>query len=396
MGKKKWLVVVGTLVVLAAAIGIYARVNKVKNSISEPDYSSIGSGYQLDDSQNYWRGIGFRDFTATEDGYYFLTQNMLHLYYFDYATKEAVIACAKPECKHKDNTCNAYMWSTPYIVDNIYYHNGYLYYMKYESGMSVLVRMDTAGNNREDIAKIMPSGQDASTHLVFHGDYAYAYCEYTHYTLDEEYTEIIKRISLKDGSTNNIYEVSGKNITVADVKSYGNRLYFAVQEQVEKRSYNSKTRGLYAYDYDTEKVSLVSDEDISDYCMIGDKNIFAYYVVGQGLYYSDINEQTTQLVIKADKIYDRCNLSYDGNYVYMDNILYQIRTNSRADFDKRCMVLTADGSKVNEISCQNISTLYYGDSRCMFALSEDGNDQYVYIDKKDIENADKWVKFYAK
>lgn len=113
MGKKKWLVVVGTLVVLAAAIGIYARVNKVKNSISEPDYSSIGSGYQLDDSQNYWRGIGFRDFTATEDGYYFLTQNMLHLYYFDYATKEAVIACAKPECKHKDNTCNAYMWSTP-------------------------------------------------------------------------------------------------------------------------------------------------------------------------------------------------------------------------------------------------------------------------------------------
>jgi len=242
----------------------------------------------------------------------------------------------------------------------------------------------------------MPSGQDASTHLVFHGDYAYAYCEYTHYTLDEEYTEIIKRISLKDGSTNNIYEVSGKNITVADVKSYGNRLYFAVQEQVEKRSYNSKTRGLYAYDYDTEKVSLVSDEDISDYCMIGDKNIFAYYVVGQGLYYSDINEQTTQLVIKADKIYDRCNLSYDGNYVYMDNILYQIRTNSRADFDKRCMVLTADGSKVNEISCQNISTLYYGDSRCMFALSEDGNDQYAYIDKKDIENADKWVKFYAK
>ena len=53
MGKKKWLVVVGTLVVLAAAIGIYASVNKVKNSVSEPDYSSIGSGYQLDDSQNY-------------------------------------------------------------------------------------------------------------------------------------------------------------------------------------------------------------------------------------------------------------------------------------------------------------------------------------------------------
>ena len=57
MGKKKWLVVVGTLVVLAVAIGIYASVNKVKNSVSEPDYSSIGSGYQLDDSQNYWRGL---------------------------------------------------------------------------------------------------------------------------------------------------------------------------------------------------------------------------------------------------------------------------------------------------------------------------------------------------
>lgn len=388
--KKKLIILFSIVVVLLVFVAVYIVTNRIKSEPSEPDYSSISGEYVLDDSQSYWKGVGLHDFTATEDGYYFLTSDMQYLKYFDYDTKEVIIACAKPECNHKSSSCNAYMGSRAYIADNIYYHDGYLYYMKYSGGMSVLVRMDTAGNNSEEITEIMPSGQDSSTKLVFHGDYAYAYYQYVHYTLDEEFTEVIKRISLKDGSTKDIYEISGKNISIANVKSYGDKLYFEVQEQAEKRSYNSKTRGLYTYDYQTGNISLVSDENVSDYCIIPEKNIFAYYVTGQGLYFSDINEQTTQLILKSDKTYDMCSLSYDGKYVYMDNILYQVYYYSYDDRNKKCMVLNTSGEQINEISCDSVMTMYFGDSRCMFAWRDDNSSEYMYIDKKNIENAGTW------
>ena len=395
MNKKKCFIIMGITALLIVIVGIYLNVNRVDNTVSEPDYTSIGSEYQLEDSQNYWSAIGIRDFTATEDGYFFLSTDMDNLMYFDYATKEAVVACAKPECKHKDFMCNAFMWNTPYVIDNIYYHKGYLYYLKYDSGVSVLVRMDSDGSNREEITQVMPSGQDSSTHLVFHGDYAYAYYEYAHYTLNEEYTEVIKRISLKDGSIKNIYEVDGTNITIADVKSYGNKLYFAVWQQVKERSHNSKTLGLYSYDYDTEQIAMISDENISDYCIIGEKGIFAYYVTGQGLYYSDINEHTTKLMIKSDKIYDMCELSYDGNYVFMSNLSYQLNY-SEDDRKKKCMVLSTDGNIIKEIACDNVANIYFGDSRCMFAWSSVNPHKYMYIDKSDIQNADEWISFFGK
>ena len=146
MSKKKKLIILFSIVaVLLVFVAVYIVTNRIKSEPSEPDYSSISGEYVLDDSQSYWKGVGLHDFTATEDGYYFLTSDMQYLKYFDYDTKEVIIACAKPECNHKSSSCNAYMGSRAYIADNIYYHDGYLYYMKYSGGMSVLVRMDTAG-----------------------------------------------------------------------------------------------------------------------------------------------------------------------------------------------------------------------------------------------------------
>lgn len=389
--KKRLVIIIAVVAALTVLVVVYMMTNRIKSTPSEPDYSSIGGQYQLDDSQNYWQGIGLHDFTAAEDGYYYLTSDIEYLRYFDYQTKKSVLVCAKPECDHKMSvTCNAYMGLGLYVPDNIYYYNNSLYYMKYAGGTSILTRMDTDGSNRKEIGEIMPSGQDSSTHLVFHGDYAYAYYLYVHYGLDEEYTEVIKRISLKDGSTKDVFEVKGTNISVADVRSYGDKLYFLVQEQAKKGSTTSKTRGLYTYDYTTEEIKLVSDEDISDYCFITDKDIFAYYVSGSGLYFSDIKAQTTQLMIKADKTYDMCSLSYDGKYIYMNNLYYQVDSYDRDDRDKRCMVLNSSGEMVNEISCEDVRQLYFGDSRCMFAWV-DSTGNYAYIDKNNIETVNTWT-----
>lgn len=71
MNKKKCFIIMGITALLIVIVGIYLNVNRVDNTVSEPDYTSIGSEYQLEDSQNYWSAIGIRDFTATEDGYFF-------------------------------------------------------------------------------------------------------------------------------------------------------------------------------------------------------------------------------------------------------------------------------------------------------------------------------------
>ncbi|MFQ7394480.1 MAG: hypothetical protein ACLRMX_04655 [Lachnospira eligens] len=79
---------------------------------------------------------------------------------------------------------------------------------------------------------------------------------------------------------------------------------------------------------------ISASDGIFQIIVIGNKNIFAYYAVGQDYIIQILMNRQRNWFIKADKIYDRCNL-YIINNVYMDNILYQIRTNSRADFDKR-------------------------------------------------------------
>ena len=221
--------------------------------------------------------------------------------------------------------------------------------------------------------------------------------------MEGEFTEAIKKMSLKDGSSENIYEVIGNNISIGLVKSYGDKLYFAVQEQLEKRSMRSKTKALYSYDYNTKEIKLVAEDDISDYCFIPEKNIFAYYVVGEGLYYADAKEHVMKLVMKSDSLYDRCSMSYDGKYIYMDNITFQNMTRTVEKREYRIIIIDSDGNKINEIECDDtINNIYYGDERCMFAWgSVPKKDEraeyfsgYLYIDKKDIEHADQWESVY--
>ena len=102
------------------------------------------------ESQNYWnpdnhavaKGMG---------GYYFIqtTDGISKIAFFDETTQEAVAVCAKPECTHSDNTCNAYLCdmkqtgSALYLTDTIYCYNGYLYLIQCEGGMGKLVRIQT-------------------------------------------------------------------------------------------------------------------------------------------------------------------------------------------------------------------------------------------------------------
>lgn len=109
-------------------------------------------------------------------GYYFIqtTDGISKIAFFDETTQEAVAVCAKPECTHSDNTCNAYLCdmkqtgSALYLTDTIYCYNGYLYLIQCEGGMGKLVRIHTDGSARETIADLFANTGVSSISLVFH------------------------------------------------------------------------------------------------------------------------------------------------------------------------------------------------------------------------------------
>ena len=147
--KKKMLITCTVVLVTAAVILGFVLKNQVREN---PDKNTVNVAIgQWDttqnESQNYWnpdnhavaKGMG---------GYYFIqtTDGISKIAFFDETTQEAVAVCAKPECTHSDNTCNAYLCdmkqtgSALYLTDTIYCYNGYLYLIQCEGGMGKLVR----------------------------------------------------------------------------------------------------------------------------------------------------------------------------------------------------------------------------------------------------------------
>ena len=190
-------VLVTAAVILGFVLKNQVRENPDKNTVNV----AIGQwGTTQNESQNYWnpdnhavaKGMGGYYFIQTIDG-------ISKIAFFDETTQEAVPVCAKPECTHSDNTCNAYLCdmkqtgSALYLTDTIYCYNGYLYLIQCEGGMGKLVRIHTDGSARETIADLFANTGVSSISLVFHENDVYAYDDTGHAGQEEEAEEVIEK-----------------------------------------------------------------------------------------------------------------------------------------------------------------------------------------------------------
>ncbi len=68
--------------------------------------AQTGGGEEFQKNMHQAQGFGLwlTTFCETEDGFYF---EYGPLYYLEKATMTATVVCAKPDCQHNDNTCNA-------------------------------------------------------------------------------------------------------------------------------------------------------------------------------------------------------------------------------------------------------------------------------------------------
>lgn len=390
---KKVMIPAGFLAVVIIAVVVYVGLHRNKEASAPLDYSGI-KGINLENvPPNYWNTDVIHKIAAAENGYYYITDEDM-LVYFDMDNKDEVPVCARPDCAHNSTSCDACLKGC--VVYNIYYYNGSLYYMPIENGMAKLCRADPDGGSREIIGELLPCDNSSSIHLAFLGDYVYAFDKGTHLGSDVEYTEQIIELSLKDGSRNVVYEVTGKSISVANVKGFGDKVMFTVIEsnKDDKGIIRVKSRGILAYSQSGKNVSQITTEDVNDYYFDDNGETFYYYVNGQGLYKSDINSEQSELIFKADKYCDFCNVSSDGRYIYLNNGMYCNYFHSIIDNEeKKYVVLDKEGNVVNEIPCPEALDMFFGDERYLFCLNM-GEDRLMYIDKQNIESETEWKEVF--
>ena len=389
--KKRVLISFTFVVVIILILVFYIKMHNNKEAVVKINYDNIKHADIENIAQNYWNSDGIYNIAAAEDGYYYVT-NEDFLVYFDINTGDTVPVCAKPDCMHDNDECNACLNTC--VIYNIYYYNEYIYYMPIINGMANLCRMDKSGSTTKILGELFPSDGSSSIHLAFLGDYAYAYDSGSHLGLDTEFTEKIVEVSLKNGERNEIYDVTGVSLAIKNVKGFGDGLYFNVQHSERSdENISISSYGLYMYSQSEKNVSQISTENINDYYL--SDNYLYYFINGQGLYKSDIENQKTELIYKSNKAVDMCNISYDGRYLYISNGKYcDYLRKVLGNKEKKYIVIDTDGKVINEISCADSLEMLFGDDRYLFCMGM-GEDQLMYMDKREIEKAEEWKNIFS-
>lgn len=129
--------------------------------------SVLGTDFQKNMHQTASTEISY--LCETENGYYF--QYDAFAYYIDKATKTATILCAKPDCAHNDNTCNAWIFCTglSYSGGKLYFpNNDYVLNNGTYTNYGIrLYSVDLDGTNRSAVQSLeFTPGGDTSPYIT--------------------------------------------------------------------------------------------------------------------------------------------------------------------------------------------------------------------------------------
>ena len=353
------------------------------------------------DDQPYWN-IFNHSVAKAENGYYYLDKYVgdelfyIPIYYMDAETGESIILCGKADCNHNNAECNAILNSFDgYNTQQLYYHNEMLYviYDDESSGLSYLEQIAPDGSYRKrlfEIGEILPAYC-----LVFHDDSVYIYQRQGGVSGYEENTATIRRRSLDGEEDEYVYEYTGQGAVIYAAKSYGDKLFFIVEEEprVSTEEHSERTyerKGICAYDYNTKQVTQVCREAVCDYTIDVNNNTIYYYVFNDGLYKRKLSDS------RAEKIYSMkdgetniCQVSFDGTYVYLSNEQYYVFFYQKTDF--YLYVLDTDGNELNRIATPGMYCTSFGDDKYVFCKESMGNASFRYIKKSDILTAKEWT-----
>jgi hypothetical protein len=353
-----------------------------------------------DDEQPYWNIFG-HPIAAAENGYYYLDNSgtdsvsLVPIYYMDSESGESIILCGKADCKHNSTDCNAILDKhAGYSGQALYYYQEMLYVICDDdaTGLSYLEQIAPDGSYRRRLFDI---GAESTAYcLVFHNQSVYIYQRQGTVSGYEKTTATIRCRSLDGKEDTVIYEYTGDGAVIYAVKSYGDKLFFILEEEsragTEEHSERIyKRKGVFAYDYNTKQVSNVCNEEVCDYTVDADSNTIWYYVFNDGMYKKNLSETKSKKIYSMkDKETNICQISFDGTYLYLSNEQYYVFFYQHAD--TYLYVLDTDGNELNRIETDGMYSTYFGDDKYVFNMGSFGTGKLRYIRKSEILTANKW------
>lgn len=275
------------------------------------------------DCQFFWDEI--TDIASVGNGYYINYDGFL--YYMSKDDMEPVPVCSNAGCNHKTEECDAYLGEATYIR----YYEGYLYYVISDYDKQLLYRRSLDGSSAEKICKMFSS--DIVPKICVHRGYAY----YSLYTGESDVS--LYRVALKAGAEpEELYNYKGYDADLQKIRGYGDGVMFIECSSVDK-DYTEFEFNICYYDSKEDAVKSVLRNVRGDYAVADDK---IYYTMSDGIHCYDVASGTDGLFFELNEF---VFLSYDGKYLYADNMYNQNITGEDLIFDDEEEIDLNDYSK---------------------------------------------------
>ncbi|WP_028041879.1 hypothetical protein [Candidatus Stoquefichus massiliensis] len=259
------------------------------------------------------------------------------LSYYDYATKQEVVLCNQPECKHEDETCPAYLFGVG-LSQMLFVYKEHLYMIE-SHGLSLnslgetveegsgIIQRDQDGQNKKIVMRLDTGYQFEQGNFVLADNYLYIpIVKYQNIetgkneTFQVDSEKYLARIDFNTGKVEKLFDMKDKHILGVDGRKIimDSAIYSEdPQKYLDQKDFNKydkvilNSRFQYAiYDIDTQDTKTIptNDEEIGTYYQNK-----IYSIKNNTLYALDFKTQ------QKDKILD---LPKSDQY-YISNILNQ-------------------------------------------------------------------------
>lgn len=282
MMKKKC--IISVLLLLSLCLTACAAEEQPKGP---PQCSSTAEKTEMPTDDTYHAGLDYpfmyrhsvdSRLTEAPDAYFLRLKNFL--FRIDKETMTPELLCSRTGCQHYHEPdfyeiprCDAYLGRVN--EELLQYYDGNLYltapkHLSLSKKDQVLIRMDQNGKNRKVIAELPLSACDLMLHR------GYAYYNVPGYDSNENYTVIVYRISLDNGTKEVVYQTA-PNEGIVYMTAYGNRLYISVTSDDTNQSQ------FLAYHVQNGKLEKILEPTAADkmLCVIdsflGERMIVSYY-----------------------------------------------------------------------------------------------------------------------
>ncbi len=293
------------------------------------------------DAQNF--AIYESSAAYTEGGFYAINDYTEHIEYIDSATKESVSLCAKPDCNHDNENCNAYFC----FPRNLNLYNGYLYLIVndfIDTYSYSLYRVSLDGSERKEIGTIYRTDEeDAACSSMFftHRGYGYLLINWVFNDNLNQRSQCMYRVNMETAEKEVVYEVTGYNPQIYPMLVEGNYIYLSVDLQ---DSNNELVSNIIRYDIRNKNTEELYKPDGHIFLSVHDDITYTMcsnQISGKDIY-SVYDENNIEMLYSYDS--EMPFIYRDTEYLYWDNYM-----GNEDNGNRKVSIYDYDGNLVSEV-----------------------------------------------